>query len=353
MPPLNTSTVTPEEVAEVVPAGVEDVFDIQVDRTENFIANGLVSHNTRWHEQDLAGMLLATEPDVWRRTNIPAVAQPGIPDVLGREPGAVMVSANGFTAEVFAARRRSSGERAWNAMYQGVPSAPEGDLIKQAWFDAWRLPCAPAGAVKTVVAVDPSDSGQGDEAGILAVSLTSEGVCAVIADVSAPMTSDAWAKAAVKLAVQVGASEIAVEAFAARETYSRVLREALKAEGVSRPVKVTAWPPKGSGRGGGDALARSSALLQALEVGTCRLAGRFDEFERAATTWQAGQHQPDRLAALVVGHDVLVHSIGQGWDFATPGDAVLEGGRPRLAAITGGGSTSPAPQGAWWEQQLG
>ncbi len=27
-------------------------------------------------------------------------------------------------------------------------------------------------------------------------------------------------------------------------------------------------------------------------------------------TWQAGQHQPDSLAALVVAHDVLVHSLG-------------------------------------------
>jgi hypothetical protein len=66
----------------------------------------------------------------------------------------------------------------------------------------------------------------------------------------------------VKLAADVGASEVVVESFAARETYTRVVREALARHRIGRPIRVTAWPPKGSGRGGGDAIARSSALLQ-------------------------------------------------------------------------------------------
>lgn len=276
--------------------------------------------STRWHEDDLAGYLLKTEPEKWHQTNIPAVSQSEVPDALDRPPGKAMVSALGYSAEHFFGMRRTVGERMWFAQYMGVPSAPEGDLIKQQWLDDWRLDCAPLSPVKTVVSVDPADSGEGDEAGILACSLTSEGVVAVIADKSAQMTSDAWAKAAVELAVAVGASEIAVESFAARETYSRVVREAIKAKDPGRRIAVTAWPPKGSGRGGGDALARSSALLQALEVGTCRLAGHFGEFERQATTWQSGKHQPDRLAALVVGHDVLVHSVGREWQFASPLD---------------------------------
>ncbi len=44
---------------------------------------------------------------------------------------------------------------------------------------------APSGAVKTVIGVDPSDSGSGDACGIVAASLTGEGVVAVTADVSA------------------------------------------------------------------------------------------------------------------------------------------------------------------------
>ena len=122
------------------------------------------------------------------------------------------------------------------------------------------------------------------------------------------MTSDAWARAAVELATDVGASEIAVEAFAAGATYVRVVKEALARYKVDRPIRVTGWPPKGSQRGRGDSMARAAPLLQALEVGMCRLAGFHPDFEAAAVTWQAGQHQPDSLAALVVAHDVLVHA---------------------------------------------
>ncbi|ASW84618.1 terminase large subunit domain-containing protein [Mycobacterium intracellulare] len=273
---------------------------------------------TRWHERDLAGELLDAEPGVWTHTNVPAVAETGVPDLLGRASGVAMTSALGFTADHFAAARRTSGERAWYALYEGVPSAPEGGLVKREWLEQWRLPAAPTGPVKTVIGVDPADSGSGDACGIVAASLTAEGVVAVIADVSAPMTSDQWARAAVDLAVDVGASEIAVEGFSARETYRRVVNDALRRAKLRRPISVTTWPPKGSGRGGGDALARSAALLQGLETGTARIAGHLPDLEQSAVKWQAGQHQPDSLAALVVAHDVLVHAIGQRWGFASP-----------------------------------
>jgi phage terminase large subunit-like protein len=194
----------------------------------------------------------------------------------------------------------------------------------------------------TVVGVDPSDSGSGDSCGIVAASLTGEGVIAVIADQSAPMTSDQWARTAVDLAVQVGASEIAIESFAAGETYRRVVRDALSRVKIDRPVRVTAWPPKGSGRGRGDAIARSSALLQALEVGTCRIAGHLPDLERAAVSWQAGQHQPDSLAAVVVAHDVLVHAVGRQWSFASPVDT-----ERRRAS----GAAKPPPE--WMRRRLG
>ncbi|MFT9527253.1 terminase large subunit domain-containing protein [Mycobacteroides abscessus subsp. abscessus] len=287
---------------------------------------------TRWHPDDLAGTLLRDEPDIWTHVNIPAVAEAGIPDALGRESGVVMTSALGYTADEFAEKRRSVGERTWYALYQGVPAAPEGGLVKRDWLDQWRLPAAPTAPTKTVVGVDPADSGSGDSCGIVAASMTREGVVAVIADVSAPMTSDQWARAAVDLAVDVGASEIAVEGFSARETYQRVVKDALRRTATTHPIKVTTWPPKGSGRGGGDALARSAALLQGLETGTTRIAGYLPDLEQAAVTWQVGQHQPDSLAAVVVAHDVLVHSIGQQWGLASPVDTMRRHREGRMAA---------------------
>src|SRR5262249_30177071 len=67
---LNTSDFTSEQIESIEPAGVEEVFDVEVERTGNFIANGMVSHNTRWNEDDLSGWLLAEEkndddPERW------------------------------------------------------------------------------------------------------------------------------------------------------------------------------------------------------------------------------------------------------------------------------------------------
>ncbi|MCV7377937.1 hypothetical protein H7K38_04630 [Mycobacterium alsense] len=273
---------------------------------------------SRWNEHDLAGELLAEPGSKWTHINVPAISEAGIPDALGRASGVAMISALDRTVEQFQEIKRAVGSRSWAALYLGVPAAPEGGLIKRQWLDDWRLPAAPQSPLLTVVGVDPSDSGEGDACGLVAASMTAEGVVAVIADQSAPMTSDAWARAAVELAADVGASEIAVEGYQARETYTRVVNDALKRYRIDRPVKVTSWPPKGSGRGGGDAVARAAALLQSLEVGTCRLAGHFPTFEEAAVTWQAGQHCPDPLAALVVSHDVLVHAAGRQWSFASP-----------------------------------
>ncbi|WP_246284530.1 terminase large subunit domain-containing protein [Gordonia asplenii] len=280
---------------------------------------------TRWHPEDLAGTLLAEEPDRWTHINIPAIAAAGVSDALSRAPGVAMTSARGRTRAHFDDLRASVGERTWHALFQGVPAPPEGGLVQRAWFDRWRLAHAPESPVMTVIGVDPSDSGRGDSCGLIAASITTEGVVVVIADRSAPMTSDEWARAATQLAHEVGASEIAVEGFAARETYTRVVSDALDRHQRAHPhtahrPRVTSWPPRGSGRGGGDAIARSSALLQAIETGTCRIAGHLHGLglEDVAVLWQAGQHQPDQLAALVVAHDVLVHTAGRPVEFSVP-----------------------------------
>lgn len=264
---------------------------------------------TRWHPEDLIGTLLAEEPERWRLISVPAVADAGVPDALGRAPGEVMVSAVGRTPAHFADLRRSLGERMWWAEFMGQPASPEGAVIRRDWLDAWRLSAMPANPVRTVVALDPSDSGQGDAAGIVAASLTREGVVAIHRDVSEPMTPEAWARSAVELAIDTGASEIAVETFTAREGYLSVLNTTLRRYRQAHPIRVTSWPPKSnrSGRGRGDALARSAKLIQGLETGTVRLVGHLDSFEGQATRWQTGQHQPDCIAAAVIAHDVLTY----------------------------------------------
>lgn len=124
---------------------------------------------------------------------------------------------------------------------------------------------------------------------------------------------------------------------------------------LDRPIRVSSWPPKGSGRGRGDSMARSSMLLQALETGTARIAGHLPDFEQAAVTWQQHQHQPDALAAAVIAHDVLVHAASQQMTIAVPVGSISDrsvvtnltgflqrrldgaGSRPELAGLPGVG----------------
>jgi hypothetical protein len=306
--------------------------------------------SSRFHEMDLIGTLLAEEPDRWEFLNAPAISESGIPDVLGRPPGVAMISALGRTAEGFEDIRRGIGERAWYSMFQGTPVSPGGALLKSSWLDQWRLDVAPPRPVATVVAIDPADSGHGDAAGVIAASLTSDGVVCLIADRSRPMSAAEWGREAVALAYSVGASKVVVEGYAAATTFAAVVTEALTAyrreHPDAHPVRVQTW------RGRGDAMARSAPLLAAAETGRFRLAGHHPGWEAAAVSWQAGQHQPDQLAASVIAFDVLSRSsAGQGVTFAVPSlTARLGGGGPgrttasRLArGGVPGRTTAPTP----------
>jgi predicted phage terminase large subunit-like protein len=136
-PPLSMCVIARDSVVEIVDAGIEDVFDIEVERTENFIANGLVSHNTRWHEDDLAGRLLADMDaggDRWDVVSLPALAQDN--DPLGRPLGQPLWP-EWEDLEGLERKRRAVGPRDWSALYQQSPSPDEGDYFKAGWLKTY------------------------------------------------------------------------------------------------------------------------------------------------------------------------------------------------------------------------
>ncbi|QHB37743.1 terminase large subunit [Mycobacterium phage Imvubu] len=302
---------------------------------------------TRWHPEDLAGKILAgekllpREERTWRHINIPAIAEEGIKDALKRPPGTPMVSARD-TPEAkrnFPMTRKQVGERTWYALYQGSPTNPAGGIFQRAWFDP-RLPQPPDYPLATLVGVDPADSGEGDEAGILAGSLYAEGGQAKVAlthDRSGQYTSDQWATIAVTLALEVGARILAVEGYTTAKTYLRVVRQAYTAlhnEAVAKrargelltPVEQRAIPDippfiikPWRGPSKADAIARSGALSQSIEVGRARTVEFVMRvFEEQACDWMPGQHQPDRVAAAVIVHDELMELAGGQMTVATP-----------------------------------
>ena len=262
---------------------------------------------TRWSADDLIGNLTSDDDTRWTHINVPAIATAGVPDALGRQPGAAVTSALGRDLEGFREIQRAVGSRAWAALYLGAPSTDEGSLIRSEWIDTHRRPCAPARPVRTVVAIDPADSGDGDATGIIGASLAPDATVCLIADVSEQLTSNAWANRAVELAITLGASAIVVEGFSAATTYSRLITEALRAQRPPHHITVSTWPPKGRTRVG-DALARSAGILAALENGRCVIAGHLPGLEAAMVGWQPGMHQPDCVAAAVIAFDTLAYA---------------------------------------------
>lgn len=100
---------------------------------------------TRWHEDDLAGRLVAAEDGSrWRVINIPALADhdpaKGQSDPLGREPGEWLTSARGRTPAEWEQIRIQAGSRVFAALYQGRPSPDQGNVWQRQWWRRYREP---------------------------------------------------------------------------------------------------------------------------------------------------------------------------------------------------------------------
>jgi predicted phage terminase large subunit-like protein len=82
---------------------------------------------TRWHEADLMGRLLAEEPDDWFVLSLPALA--GTDDPLGRLPGEPLWPER-YDFDALEALRKSSGPYVWSALFQQTPQIEGGGLFR-------------------------------------------------------------------------------------------------------------------------------------------------------------------------------------------------------------------------------
>ena len=94
---------------------------------------------TRWHEDDLAGRILDSEEyrQITTVVNLPCEAEED--DILGREVGEALCPEIGkgdsWLKQFKATYSSENGVRAWNALYQGRPTALEGNLLKRDWWE--------------------------------------------------------------------------------------------------------------------------------------------------------------------------------------------------------------------------
>ena len=100
--------------------------------------SGILLGMTRWHEDDLAGRLLADMKnggDQWRVVSFPAIAEE---DEEYRKEGDALHPER-YDLTHLTKIKKAVGTQTWNALYQQRPSSKGGDVIKRAWFKRYSV----------------------------------------------------------------------------------------------------------------------------------------------------------------------------------------------------------------------
>lgn len=109
---------------------------------------------TRWHEDDIAGRILAKEKG-WEVLSLPAEAEEN--DVLGRAVGDPLWIEGGYDLEWLKEKRAQLDAQTWNSIYQQRPSAAEGNIIKRDWIKYYKQ--LPPSFDEMLISVDASFKG--------------------------------------------------------------------------------------------------------------------------------------------------------------------------------------------------
>jgi len=168
--------IDPVSLVERVHKSVK-VYDIQVEGTECFFADGILVHNcaliddpfkdrqeadsevtresvwkwytstlrtrlmpngaliliqTRWHEDDLAGRLLRAQGDRWHVLELPAIANEDTDKEEALWP-------EWYDLDTLKEIRTDVGQRDWNALFQQRPTTDEGTYFKRDWFKRYHI----------------------------------------------------------------------------------------------------------------------------------------------------------------------------------------------------------------------
>jgi predicted phage terminase large subunit-like protein len=138
-------------IIRITDAGGAEVFDLEVHETENFIANGIVSHNTRWAKRDLTGQIVDASikkegSSEWEVIELPAIMPSGEP-----------LWPEFWSLDELQKLKIELPISKWSAQYQQDPTSEEGALIKRDWWNIWEAEKPPA-CEAVIIAMDTAFS---------------------------------------------------------------------------------------------------------------------------------------------------------------------------------------------------
>jgi predicted phage terminase large subunit-like protein len=131
--PPHTSSFILDKIVSIISSGEEEVFDIEVERTHNFIANGVVSHNTRWSKKDLTGQVLKSEiqrgGEEWEVIEFPALFE-------DYDPPRPLWPEFWSLKELLALKTELPASK-WQAQYMQQPTSEVSAIVKREWWKIW------------------------------------------------------------------------------------------------------------------------------------------------------------------------------------------------------------------------
>jgi predicted phage terminase large subunit-like protein len=132
----------------------ENMWDEWQNSVKTRLAAGakIIVIMTRWHEDDLAGRIITNEKYV-TVINLPCEAEEN--DLLGRQKGDALFPEigkdNNWLKDFKEGYQTTEGHRAWLALFQGRPTAEEGNMIKRHW---WKYYDTLPDMVEVIMSVD-------------------------------------------------------------------------------------------------------------------------------------------------------------------------------------------------------
>lgn len=192
---------------------------------------------TRWHEDDLAGRILAQDgAERWTVIRLPAEAEPG--DPLGRAPGEALCP-DRFDSAALAEIRAVLGN-SYYALYQQRPQPREGSFFQRSWFEI--LPEPPVAVQRVRYWDRAATAGGGDYTAGVRMARTAEGLF-IVEDV----VRGQWAPA----------------------ERDQIIRQTAQLDGPD----VTIWMEQEAGASGVDAIQYAVRMLAGFAVRGDRVTG--------------------------------------------------------------------------------
>lgn len=255
---------------------------------------------TRWHEDDLAGRLLAKaaedpRADQWTVVSLPAIAKERNPadcgtDPLGRQPGEALDPQRYPVAELLRTKA-SIGERDWTALYDQAPRADGGNVFKLVWLA--YVAQAPATSYECVAWDTAFEEKQAsDYSAAVWVGVGENGHLYVRPCVNERLAFPDLVKVAVEQVRRWRRAEHLVEGKASGKS----LRQQLRADGIPL-IEIPAE---------GDKVARAHTITRYFEAGLVHIVGDVDAsplvdaLESELLAFPRGAHD-DLVDAMVYG----------------------------------------------------